>query len=66
LMQYDSMMPCNMSVLYVSHQKKKLAQYIDSVRVVGGKTHLSPESVLTRQPYAIVVSVPAEKHNIHI
>jgi hypothetical protein len=27
LMQYDSMMPCNISVLYVPHQKKKLAKY---------------------------------------
>jgi hypothetical protein len=27
LMQYECMMPCNMSALYVSHQKKKLAIY---------------------------------------
>jgi hypothetical protein len=26
-MHYDSTVPCNMSVLYVSHQKKKLAKY---------------------------------------
>jgi hypothetical protein len=28
LMQYDSMLPCNMSILYVHHQKKKLTKYI--------------------------------------
>jgi hypothetical protein len=27
LMQYDCMMPCNMSALYVPHQKKKGCQY---------------------------------------
>jgi hypothetical protein len=27
LMQYDSMMQCNMSVLYVPHQKKRLTKY---------------------------------------
>jgi hypothetical protein len=27
LMKYDSMMSCNMSVLYIPHQKKRLAKY---------------------------------------
>jgi hypothetical protein len=55
----------NMSVLSIPH-KKKLLPNIDGVRIVGGKMHLSPLSVLTRQSYAIVVSVPTEEHNIHM
>jgi hypothetical protein len=38
LMQYECMMSCNMSALYVSH-KKRLAN-IDGVHVIGGnRTH---------------------------
>jgi hypothetical protein len=39
--QYDSIMPCNMSVLYVPHQKRKGMSNIDDLRVVGDKTHSS-------------------------
>jgi uncharacterized membrane protein len=39
---------------------------IEGVHIVGGKSHSFPQSVLMRQSYAIVVSVHAQKHNIHI
>jgi hypothetical protein len=55
----------NMSVLSVPHQKKLLPN-IDGVCIVGGKMHLSLLLVLTRQSYAIVVSVPTKEHNIHM
>jgi hypothetical protein len=34
------MMSCNMSDLYVPHQKKKGDKYIYSIRLVGGKVAL--------------------------
>jgi hypothetical protein len=65
LMQYECMMSYNMLVLYVPHQKKKLSN-IDGICIIGGNSHSSPWIVLTRQSYAIVVSVPAEEHNRYI
>jgi hypothetical protein len=65
LMQYECMMSCNMSALYVPHQKKRLTN-IDGVDIIGGNSHSSPRLVLIRQFCAIVVSVPTEKHNRYI
>jgi hypothetical protein len=65
LMQYECMMSYNMLVLYVPHQKKKLSN-IDGICIIGGNSHSSLWIVLTRQSYAIVVSVPAEEHNRYI
>jgi hypothetical protein len=59
------MMSCNMSALYVPHQKKRLTN-IDGVDIIGGNSHSSPRLVLIRQFCAIVVSVPTEKHNRYI
>jgi hypothetical protein len=39
LTQYECMMSCNMSVIYVPHQKKELAN-IDGLRVDDDKTHI--------------------------
>jgi hypothetical protein len=41
LMQYECMISCNMSALYVPHQKKKGVPNIYGVCVVGGKMHTS-------------------------
>jgi hypothetical protein len=41
LMQYDCLMSCNMSNLYVSHQKKS-SPNIDGICIVGGKVALIP------------------------
>jgi hypothetical protein len=41
LMQYECMMSCNISVLYIPHQKKKSSPNIDDVHVYCGKTHSS-------------------------
>jgi hypothetical protein len=41
LMQYECMMACNMSSLYIPHQKKSLPN-IDGIRIVGGKVALIP------------------------
>jgi hypothetical protein len=41
LMQYECMMSCNMSDLYVPRQKK-ISPNIDSIRIVGGKVALIP------------------------
>jgi hypothetical protein len=49
-----------------SSPKEKLLPNIDVVRKSVAKSHASPYSVLTRQPYSIVVSIPAEKHNIYL
>jgi hypothetical protein len=40
LMQYECMMSCNRSALYVPH--KKSSPKIDGVRIVNGKTQSSP------------------------
>jgi hypothetical protein len=40
-MQYEYMMSCNMSALYIPHQKKKGVTNIDGVHVGGGKSHSS-------------------------
>jgi hypothetical protein len=42
LIQYECMMSCNVSALYVPHQKKKGSPNIDGIRVVGGNSHSSP------------------------
>jgi hypothetical protein len=49
-----------------SSPKEKLLPNIDGIHIVGGKVALTPVAVLTRLTYAIVISVPAEEHNIHI
>jgi hypothetical protein len=54
-----------MSVLYVPHQKKRFAKYIWRT-YSQWRSHSSPWSVLAKLVYAIMVSVPAEEHNIHI
>jgi hypothetical protein len=59
LMHYDCMLSCKMLALYAPHQKKS-APNIVGVRIVGGELQSSPYSVLTRQSYTIVVSVPVE------
>jgi hypothetical protein len=41
LIQYEYMMPCNMTALYVPRQKKSSSN-IDGVRIVGGKVTLIP------------------------
>jgi hypothetical protein len=48
LMQYECMMSCDMSSLYVPYQKKRLPN-IDGIRIIGGNSHSSPWLVLTRQ-----------------
>jgi hypothetical protein len=40
LMQHECMMSCNMSVIYVPHQKKSLPN-IDGVCIIGGKNALN-------------------------
>jgi hypothetical protein len=65
LMKYDSMMSCNMSVLYIPHQKKRLAKY--RWRTYSRwQNALIPVVSSNETIYAIVVSVPTEKHKIHI
>jgi hypothetical protein len=59
LMQYECMMSCNMSALYVPHQKKS-SPNIDGVRVVGGKSHSTPWLALSDLTYSNMVSVRAE------
>jgi hypothetical protein len=48
-MQYECMMSCNMSALYIPHQKKKGMPNIDDVRVVSGKSHSYLWLVLTER-----------------
>jgi hypothetical protein len=48
-----------------SSPKEKFAQYIRCT-YNRWQSHSSPYSVLAELVYAIVVSVPAEDHNIHI
>jgi hypothetical protein len=64
-MQYESMMPCNISVLYVPHQKKSSLN-IYGVHIVGGKGTLIPIVSFNEMTYRNVVSVPAEEHNRYI
>jgi hypothetical protein len=40
-MQYECMLSCNMSALYIPHQKKRLSN-IGGIRIVGGKVALIP------------------------
>jgi hypothetical protein len=62
------MITCNMSALYIPHQKKT-SPNIDGVRIVGGKVALIPVVSSSGMTYANVVSVPAKKaqyaYNIH-
>jgi hypothetical protein len=64
-MQYECMMSCNMSDLYIPHQKKKVTKYrwcmysrwqIALILVVSSND-------IT---YINIVSVPTEEHNIYI
>jgi hypothetical protein len=65
LMQYECMMPCTCWP-YMFLTKRKCLPNIDVVRIVSNKSHSTPWLALTKQSYAIVVSVPVEKHNIYI
>jgi hypothetical protein len=49
-----------------SSPKEKWVPNIDDVCVGVAKSHLSPQSVLMRQSYANVVSIPVKKHNRYI
>jgi hypothetical protein len=61
-MQYECMMPCNMSALYVPHQKKKGDKY--RWRMCSQwQNVLIPVVSSNGMTYANVVSVPAEEHN---
>jgi hypothetical protein len=59
LMQYECMMSCNISDLYISHQKKKGAKY----RWRTWENTLIPVVSSTGITYANVVSVPTEENN---
>jgi hypothetical protein len=48
---------------YTFLTKEKLFANIDGVHVVGGKVALIPVVSSNETTYAIMVSVPAEKHN---
>jgi hypothetical protein len=56
------MMACNMSALYVSHQKKS-SPNIDGVCIVSGKVALIPVVSSSSMTDANEVSVPIEEHN---
>jgi hypothetical protein len=62
LMQYECMMPYNMSDLYIPYQKKS-SPNIDGVRILSGKIALILVVSSSGITYANVVSVPAEEHN---
>jgi hypothetical protein len=51
---------------YTFLTKRKALPNIDGVCIVGRKLHSSPMVSSSGMTYAIIVSVPAEEHNIHI
>jgi hypothetical protein len=65
-MQYECMMPCNKSVLYVPHQKKKNSPNIDGVRIVGGKVVLITVVSSRGMTYANMISILTEEHNVYM
>jgi hypothetical protein len=62
LIQYECMMSCNISDLYIPHQKK-ISPNIDGVHIVGGKDVLIPVVNSSGMTYANVISVPAKEYN---
>jgi hypothetical protein len=62
LMQYECMMPYNMSVLYVPHQKKRLTKYRWRAYSRWENT-LIPIVSSNGMTYANVITVPTEEHN---
>jgi hypothetical protein len=65
LIQYECMMPCNMSDLTFLTKRKRVTN-IYSIRLVGGKVALIPIVSCSGMTYANMVSVPVEKHNRYI
>jgi hypothetical protein len=63
-MQYECMMSCNVSALYVPHQKKRLAKY-RWCTCSQWQFVLNPVVSFSGMTYTNVVSIPAEEHNIH-
>jgi hypothetical protein len=65
LMQYECMMPCNMSTLYFPYQKKNGAKYRWRTcnRWQNALIHIVSSSGMT---YTNMVSEPAEEHNSYM